>query len=274
MKTLRHFAALLVLPALLACSSNVSRDINEQRTLVNESAVTVGRLVTDPQFPELREYIKKSKAVLIIPNMYRAGFIFGGEYGHGILITKTDASTAPAPQPAAGETASNGSIETEDLQNGNRTISGPPKSLTDPTQPNPNVNGAWGNPMFYKLTGGSVGLQIGGQAAEIVITIMTDKGLEKLMHNSLKLGADISIAVGPVGQNVAAGTAITPGHADMYTFGQTAGLYGGASLSGSVLNEDATSNVMVYGVAQPDYILNRTDSPIVESANLRKALDQ
>ena len=273
MKTLRHFAALLILPAMLACSSNVSRDINEQRTWVNESAVTVGRLVNDPQFPELRDYIKRSKAVLIIPNMYRAGFIVGGEYGHGVLITKTDASTS-APQSTTGATASNGSIETEDLQNGNHTVSGPAQNLTDNVSSNVNTAGAWGNPMFYRLSGGSVGLQIGGQAAEIVITIMTDKGLERLMHNSLKLGADLSVAVGPVGQNIAAGTAVSPGHADMYTFGQTAGLYGGASLSGAVLSEDSTSNVMVYGVAQPDYILNRTDSPIAESTNLRTALGQ
>lgn len=271
MSLTRILTAALLLPILLGCSSNASRDINEQRALVNSAAATVSRLVSDPQLPELRKYIKNAKAVLIIPNMYRAGFVIGGEYGRGVLIVKNSSASAAA---STAVTAPTGGIETEDLQSGTRTQSGRMGVLTEPTAPTPAADG-WGNPLFYRLTGGSVGLQIGGQAAEIVITIMTDKGLQRLMNNSIKLGADISVAVGPVGQNVAAGTAVRPGKADMYTFGQTAGLYGGLSLSGAVLNEDAVSNVLIYGnMNKPEEILAKSDGPLVETKNLRTALGQ
>jgi len=202
----------------------------------------------------------------VIPNMYRAGFVIGGEYGKGILLVKT------LPGPTPGVTVGTSAIQTDDLQSGVSTISGPAHNLSDPAVAA--ASSGWGNPLFYKLSGGSIGLQIGGQSAEIIITIMTDKGLHKLLNNSVKLGADASIAVGPVGQNIAAGTALSTA-ADMYTFGNAAGLYGGISLSGAVLGEDTTDNIMVYGsTARPEDIMMRSDGPLVEAQNLRAALNQ
>ena len=274
MNTLRRFAALLIFPLLLSCASNETRDLGEQRIKVNEAATTVSRLLNDPQFPELRKYIRNAKAVLIIPNMYRAGFIVGGEYGKGVLMVKTGNVTDDTPVA----TAPTQGIETEDLQSGVKS-NGQPETHAANIAPDTSTNRinttGWGNPIFYRLTGGSIGLQIGGQAAEIVITIMTDKGLKSLLNNSVKLGGDISIAVGPVGKNVAAGTGINMPSADMYTFGQTAGLYGGISLTGAVLSEDGDWDMMTYGAnANPNDVMLRSDSPLTEAANLRTALNQ
>jgi lipid-binding SYLF domain-containing protein len=272
---LRRLAILLLLPAvLLGCSSSGTRDVNDQRALVNEAAATASRLITDPQFSNLRQYIKNAKAVLIIPNMYRAGFVVGGEYGKGILVVKTTSTTVTTTTTTPPYNPNGGAIETDDLQSGAKTISGPAHNLSDPAPVTTTTTPGWGNPLFYKLSGGSFGLQIGGQSAEIIITIMTDKGLQKLLNNSVKLGADLSIAVGPVGENMAAGTALSTG-ADMYTFGNAAGLYAGISLSGAVLSEDTNQDIMVYGTqAKPDDIMLRSDGPLVEMQNLRTALNQ
>lgn len=255
----RWIFAVLLLP-LLGCASDVDRDMMAQRQLVNEAAATTNRLMADPQFAELKDYIARSKAVLIIPNMYRAGFVLGAEYGNGILMVKTgNGYQAPV---------NNAAIVTEDLSNGTTTQSAAPMTYTS-------TGSGWGNPIFYKLTGGSAGLQIGAQSAEIIITIMTDKGLEGLLNNSLKLGADASVAFGPIGKNVAAGTTLTPPSADMYTFGATMGLYGGASLSGSVLSENANWNMLVYGSsAKPRDVMLRSDTQLTEAQTLRDALSR
>jgi lipid-binding SYLF domain-containing protein len=162
---------LILLPLMmLGCSSTQPRDMEKQRTLINQSAVSVGRLTQDSQFPELRDYIRRSKAVLIIPNMYRAGFVVGGEFGNGLLMVRTGAGNYTA--------APSGDVMTEELGTGG----GQPETRT--SKPINNVEiGSWGNPVFYRLAGGSFGLQIGGQAAEIIITVMTDKGLNlSLIH--------------------------------------------------------------------------------------------
>lgn len=264
---MKRFAAFLLLPFLLACASSAPRDLGEQRVLVNEAAVTVSRLSNDPQFSELKNYISRAKAVLIIPNMYRAGFVVGGEYGKGVLMVKTDSVGGYSAAPTAG-------IETEDLQKGTRSGGQPETRMATRNEPAPaNAGGSnWGNPIFYRLTSGSVGLQIGGQAAEIVITIMTDKGLNALLNNSVKLGGDVSIAVGPIGKNVAAATGMAM-HADMYQFGSTAGLYGGVSLTGSVLSEYSDWNMLTYGTnTKPEEAMLRSDSPLSEAQNLRNSL--
>lgn len=271
MKHIRWIFALLFLP-LLGCASDVERDLMEQRELVNEAAATTGRLLIDPEFAELKNYISRAKAVLIIPNMYRAGFVLGAEYGNAILMVKT-AGGGYQPAPASSGTNYNSAITTEDLSNGQTTQS----SYNEPAPAISYANsaGTWGNPIFYKLTGGSAGLQIGAQSAEIIITIMTDKGLEGLLNNSLKLGADASVAFGPIGKNIAAGTTLTPPSADMYTFGTTMGLYGGASLSGSVLRENANWNMIVYGAnTKPRDVMLQSNSPLGEAETLRSALSQ
>lgn len=276
MKHIRRFTALVLIPLLLGCASDESRDLGDQRVLVNEAAATTSRLLNDPQFGDLRDYIHRAKAVLIIPNMYRAGFVLGAEYGKGVLMVKTDDGGGMAAAPVAATAPTTG-IQTEDLQSGATTGTAAAPAPMASTSPASNNGGGatWGNPLFYKLTGGSFGLQIGGQAAETIITIMTDKGLHALLNNSVKLGGDLSIAVGPIGQNVAASTGVMPPSADMYTFGSTVGLYGGMSLTGAVLSEYTDWNMLVYGAsAVPKDVMMRSDSPLAEAQNLRTALNQ
>lgn len=105
--------------------------------------------------------------------------------------------------------------------------------------------GKWSEPAFYTIGGASVGLQIGGQASEVILLLMTDRGVTTLLSNSLKLGADAGVAAGPVGMGVAAATANLS--ADVLSFSRSKGLYGGVSLDGAVIAIRQGLNDAYYG---------------------------
>ena len=100
----------------------------------------------------------------------------------------------------------------------------------------------WAGPAFYDLLTASVGFQAGADTSEVVIVVMTDKGLNSLLSPSFKIGVDASIAVGPVGAG-ARSTVI----ADLVAFTRAKGLYAGVNLDGTVVNANAVWNEMFYG---------------------------
>jgi lipid-binding SYLF domain-containing protein len=107
-------------------------------------------------------------------------------------------------------------------------------------------SGPWGAPAMYALEGGSVGLQIGGQATDYVFLIMNDHGAESLLSSKVKLGADASVAAGPVGRATAADT---DAHfrAEILTYSRSRGVFVGVSLEGSTLRPDGNGNRDLYG---------------------------
>jgi lipid-binding SYLF domain-containing protein len=109
-----------------------------------------------------------------------------------------------------------------------------------------NFNGPWSAPTMMESSGGSVGLQAGGQATDFIILVMNDKGARALMKGKAKLGADASIAAGPVGRDAEASTnaAMT---AEMLSYSRAQGVFAGVSLSGASLAPDGGANEKVYG---------------------------
>jgi SH3 domain-containing YSC84-like protein 1 len=105
--------------------------------------------------------------------------------------------------------------------------------------------GRWNGPAFYTLGGASFGFQAGADAAEVIILAMTERGVTKLLEPQVKLGADISVAAGPVGGGTAAGTAGLS--ADLVSYSIAKGLYGGFSVDGSVAGVRTTLNHAYYG---------------------------
>lgn len=105
--------------------------------------------------------------------------------------------------------------------------------------------GKWCGPCFYTLGEGSFGLQIGGEASEVVLLVMTQRGVSALLSDSVKLGVDIGVAVGPVGMGADASTANLS--ADIITFSKSKGLYGGISLEGAVIVTRGDWNSAYYG---------------------------
>ena len=104
----------------------------------------------------------------------------------------------------------------------------------------------WGPPVFMELSKGSVGLQAGVQSVDLVLLVMNQSGVEKLLRNKVTLGADASIAAGPVGR---AGSAATDAQlsAEMLSYSRAKGLFAGIDLSGGSLNPDESKNERAYG---------------------------
>jgi lipid-binding SYLF domain-containing protein len=133
--------------------------------------------------------------------------------------------------------------------------------------------GKWSEPAFYTVGGASFGLQIGGQASEVVLLAMTDRGVNALLKTSAKLGADAGIAVGPVGMGAAASTENLS--ADILSFSRSKGLYGGISLDGAVVAVRDSLNRAYYGkeVSPIDILVKRdVKSPNPKGAMLAESV--
>src|SRR5580704_17267675 len=109
-----------------------------------------------------------------------------------------------------------------------------------------NFSGPWGAPAMYALEGGSVGLQIGGEATDFVFLIMNDRGANSLLHSKVKLGGDASIAAGPVGRTAAADTDAYL-RSEILSYSRARGVFAGISLEGSTLRPDDRANRDLYG---------------------------
>ena len=104
----------------------------------------------------------------------------------------------------------------------------------------------WSLPAFLTITGGSIGAQIGGQSIDIVLIVMDRRGLENLLSNQFKIGADGSVTAGPVGRSAEASTDIQM-RAQILSYSRSRGLFAGVSLNGSAVRRDEDSNKAFYG---------------------------
>ncbi len=194
----------------------------EQQGLVDKARVTFENFMVDDQnFGEwFRKNLHEAKALLIVPNLLKGGYIVGGSGGSGVLVVK-DVKT-----------------------------------------------GLWSQPAFYTMGSVTLGLQIGGEAAEVVMMVRTQKAVDKLLTSSFKLGGDASIAAGPVG-----GGAKSNVMTDIISYTRSKGAYAGVSLEGAVIATRDKWNQTYYGKAvTPVEILVENSVSNPGSAELREAL--
>jgi lipid-binding SYLF domain-containing protein len=197
------FAAALML-VVSACTTPAPV-AGEQQVLVDEARITFDKLIAHPNFGELPDFVRRSKAIMIFPSLVKGGLIIGGEGGSGVIVVR-------------------------DPQRG------------------------WSDPAFYTLAAGSLGLQLGGQVSEVVLTVMNDKAVNALIDNQMKFGGDMSVAAGPSGKR--SGTAATTSFgSDVYAFALTAGLFGGVSFEGAAVLKRDSWNVAYYGEGATPYAI-------------------
>jgi len=141
--------------------------------------------------------LDEGRAIIIIPDTVKAGLIFGGRHGRGLMSVKTH-------------------------------------------------EGTWSNPVFVKFTGGSVGFQAGVQFSDIVLVFRNDRTLDNIVNGKFTLGADASVAAGPVGRHA---TAATDGqfNAEIWSWSRARGLFAGIALDGAALHIDDAANIQSYG---------------------------
>lgn len=112
------------------------------------------------------------------------------------------------------------------------------------------ANGRWSAPVCVQLTGGSFGFQIGGQATDLVLIAMNQKGLQDMLKNKFKIGADAAASAGPVGRNAQAGTDWKL-NAEFLTYSRSKGLFAGIDLDGTVLSQNQDATAALYGTNVP-----------------------
>jgi len=107
--------------------------------------------------------------------------------------------------------------------------------------------GGWSSPAFLTITGGSIGAQFGAQAIDLVLVINNQRGLEQLVKNQFKIGADLAVTAGPVGRDASASTDIQL-RAQILSYSRARGLFAGVTLNGSTISQDRDANERFYGM--------------------------
>ena len=185
-------------------------EITNQTILIDKAIGSLNAFTADPNMDWFRKHITDSYGIIIIPQLLKGGFIFGGSGGRAVLIARDQ--------------------------------------LTD----------GWSEPVFLTSIGVSWGLQIGGKTSEVIVLIRTLRGLEEFYTSSVNLGAEASIAAGPVGATGEAATVPTL-DADYLSFAKSKGAFAGLSLSGSTMRVNDNWNSDYYGreVRPIDIIVTR-----------------
>jgi SH3 domain-containing YSC84-like protein 1 len=109
-----------------------------------------------------------------------------------------------------------------------------------------NFDGPWGAPVMYALEGGSFGLQLGGEATDLVLLVLNNRGVDALLKSKVKLGGDASAAAGPKGRRLSAATDASL-RAEILSYSRSRGLFAGVSLEGTTLRPDNDANEQIYG---------------------------
>ena len=123
----------------------------------------------------------------------------------------------------------------------------------------------WSAPVFVRLEGGSFGWQIGGQSTDLVLIAMNKRGLQDMLKNKVKLGADAAASAGPVGRNAQAGTDWKL-NAEFLTYSRSKGLFAGLDLDGTVLSQDGDDTRAEYGSDIPFESVLKGNVPVPENA--------
>ncbi|MFZ0200331.1 MAG: lipid-binding SYLF domain-containing protein [Candidatus Sulfotelmatobacter sp.] len=192
---LKRILAVTILTAIASLTAVASdRDDDVNRT--QKAAQVFKEIMNTPDQGIPSNLLESAKCIAIVPGDKKFAFIFGGSYGRGLAICRTEHG--------------------------------------------------WSAPMFVAIDSGSVGYQIGGSSTDIVMLFMNDHALQSLMSDKFKLGADASVAAGPVGRNAAAGTDLKL-NAEILSYSRSKGIFAGVSLDGAVMQADKSGDKAMYG---------------------------
>ena len=127
-------------------------------------------------------------------------------------------------------------------------------------------HGPWGAPTMMALEGGSAGLQLGGNATDFILLLMSPRSATSILNSKVKLGGDVTAAAGPVGRTASAETDVTL-RAEILSYSRARGLFAGISLAGSTLRPDNSANKNLYGkdVSAKAIVFNKAE-PVPDSA--------
>ena len=124
----------------------------------------------------------------------------------------------------------------------------------------------WSAPGTVRVEGGSVGLQIGGSASDVIMLVMNERGVNKLLASKFTLGGEGAVAAGPVGREATAQTDAMM-HAEILSWSRSQGLFAGVSLQGATLRQDLSDNAVIYGRKLTNKEIVQSSMPVPNAAN-------
>jgi SH3 domain-containing YSC84-like protein 1 len=196
MKTITCMGAIV-----LGLIASVWADSGEkERDRITASANVVKDIFNAPDKGVPLSILDGTKCVIVIPDLKKAAFIIGGDYGRGVMTCRTGA----------------------------------------------NFKGPWSPPIMMASGGGDIGFQLGVEGTDVVILVLNEEGARSIMKSKVKLGADASVAAGPVGRTQEAATNEMM-KAEMLSYSRSRGLFAGVSVSGMTLRVDGDANQNLYG---------------------------
>jgi lipid-binding SYLF domain-containing protein len=194
---MRRFASSLLLAVgLLAVAAPTPAGIVEDAR-ADEASRVLGEILRIPEESIPSNLLQDARAIAVIPNVVKAGFVVGGRRGRGLIAVRTR-------------------------------------------------EGTWSHPSFITLTGGSVGFQAGVQSADVILVFRSERGVDSIVGGKFTLGADASVAAGPVGRSAQASTDERL-KAEILSYSRARGLFAGVALDGTRLAIDNKSNQATYG---------------------------
>jgi lipid-binding SYLF domain-containing protein len=185
----------IVIAVALGVTALYSQEVTPDHRLQTSTAV-LHEIMSAPDRGIPTDLLSKAQCVVIVPELKKAAFLVGGEYGRGFAACRN--------------------------------------------------HGAWGGPAAVRFSGGSFGAQIGGESTDVVMLVMSRRGMEKLAADKFTIGADVSAAAGPLGRTASAETDIQL-HAEILTYSRTRGAFAGVALDGTVVSKDGSEDRKLYG---------------------------
>jgi len=178
---------------------------------------TLHEIMATPDKAIPRDLLNRAQCIAVVPEMKKAAFVVGGEYGRGFALCRTD--------------------------------------------------GRWSAPAPIRLAGGSFGLQLGGDSTDIVLLAMNERGMQHLLSDKFKIGADATAAAGPVGRDATASTDVLM-HAEILSWSRSRGLFAGAALDGTVVEHDGGETEKLYGHPMENHEILAGRVPPPEAARI------
>jgi len=203
---------------LIVCAGADSGDKEKER--ITSATNVVKDIFNAPDKGVPLSVLDGTKCIIVIPDLKKAAFIVGGDYGRGVMTCRK------------GQ----------------------------------NFKGPWSAPLMMASGGGDIGFQLGVEGTDVVILVLNNEGAQSIMKSKVKLGAEASVAAGPVGRTQEASTNEVM-KAEMLSYSRSRGLFAGVSVSGMTLRVDGDANENLYGgKVRPQQILNGEGITMPEEA--------
>jgi SH3 domain-containing YSC84-like protein 1 len=195
-KTMKKTIASICLCFLFTCTAYAGSTKTDLQSRVDAAKVVLDEIMAagDKSIP--MNILEQATCVGVVPGMMKGAFVFGGQYGQGVVTCRT--------------------------------------------------GHGWSAPVFIRMAGGSFGFQIGGQAIDLVLVAVNERGFQDLLKNKFKVGGDAAASAGPVGRNTEAATDWKM-NAELLTYSRSKGLFAGIDLNGTSVSQNEGDTELYFG---------------------------